>query len=146
MNQVSDTFEDIATSARIWKLTNSYMSNGRKVQPALGMTWAFCLNTRINLFRTALPMNFHEKETQRVMSIAFSNYLSQSNYCVFEIRTDGVFGTPVSEDSSQSKNVSTLKRTRLSFQEDEFIIETELALIEKEEEQQRFATKIRAAK
>ncbi|XP_078178889.1 homolog of X-ray repair cross complementing 3 (XRCC3) [Carex rostrata] len=72
-------------------------SSGRMVAPAMGLSWANCINTRIFLSRSdevvAVGVNGGEAimRTKRRMEVVFAPHVPRSS-CEFVIGKDGVFG------------------------------------------------------
>lgn len=72
-------------------------SSGRMVAPAMGLSWANCINTRIFLSRSdevaAAGVNGGEAimRTKRRMEVVFAPHVPRSS-CEFVIRKDGIFG------------------------------------------------------
>lgn len=72
-------------------------SSGRMVAPAMGLSWANCVNTRIFLSRSdevmAAGINGAEAivRTKRRMEVVFAPHVPHSS-SEFVIRKDGVFG------------------------------------------------------
>jgi DNA-repair protein XRCC3 len=109
INQVSDVFHD----GRSLPL-QSWSTSGRKVIPALGLSWSNCVNTRIVLARTGGTRDALNLETKmndvgnkdsisstgtpptilRELRVAFSPYLSTTSSCSFMIDDTGVHGIP----------------------------------------------------
>ncbi|CAL8467000.1 g6536 [Coccomyxa elongata] len=79
------------------------MSSGREVIPALGPSWACCVNLRIFLSRlTAADMQYVPQQQQqqgasgeaqqtRCMQVVFSSYLPQK-YCYYTVSQQGIQG------------------------------------------------------
>jgi DNA-repair protein XRCC3 len=73
------------------------LSSGRMVAPAMGLSWANCVNTRIFLSRSdeAVTVEINGLEaivrTKRRMEVVFAPHVPCSS-CEFVIRKDGVFG------------------------------------------------------
>jgi DNA-repair protein XRCC3 len=80
-NQVVDVVEGNTGNTMAW-------SSGRQVSPALGLSWANCVNTRLFLTR---EVGSDGGSTRRHMKVAFAPHLPE-RACEFVIRRDGVFG------------------------------------------------------
>ncbi|KAJ1700064.1 hypothetical protein LUZ63_008576 [Rhynchospora breviuscula] len=76
------------------------LSSGRTVAPAMGLSWANCVNTRIFLSRNdevaAVGVNGEDMTvcTRRRMEVVFAPHVPRSS-CEFVIRKDGVFGLEI---------------------------------------------------
>ncbi|KAJ4733132.1 Dna repair protein xrcc3-like protein [Rhynchospora pubera] len=76
------------------------LSSGRMVAPAMGLSWANCVNTRIFLSRNdemaAVGVNGEDMAacTRRSMEVVFAPHVPRSS-CEFVIRKDGVFGLDI---------------------------------------------------
>ncbi|OAY79807.1 DNA repair protein XRCC [Ananas comosus] len=73
-------------------------SSGRRVAPALGISWANCVNTRIFLSRSEEVVEGSGDDgvtmrtrTRRRLQVVFAPHLPESS-CEFVIRKEGVFG------------------------------------------------------
>ncbi|KAI3801636.1 hypothetical protein L1987_29745 [Smallanthus sonchifolius] len=103
-NQVVDLFDgnEEGSGVRVGNLEWLYTS-GRRVCPALGLSWANCVNSRVFLSRrevvegveNQLPdgdcSGFDKKEKRRELHVVFAPHLPYSS-CEFVIRKEGVFG------------------------------------------------------
>ena len=87
-NQVVDVVERDAENTVAW-------SSGRSVSPALGITWANCVNTRLFLTRE-VDGDGASGSARRRMKVAFALHLPERS-CEFVIRRDGVFGVQPAE-------------------------------------------------
>ncbi|XP_073141661.1 DNA repair protein XRCC3 homolog [Henckelia pumila] len=94
-NQVVDVMES-ADNVRIGNLSILY-SSGRKVCPALGLSWANCVNTRLFLWREYQRVGEEggsfddDAKTRRFAAVVFAPHLPESS-SEFVIRREGVFG------------------------------------------------------
>ncbi|PSS36213.1 DNA repair protein [Actinidia chinensis var. chinensis] len=103
-NQVVDFVGtgDGLNGARIGNLGCLY-SSGRRVCPALGISWANCVNSRLFLSRSEEIVgkenglvdvggdNFVQRRTKRQLHVVFAPHLPESS-CEFVIVREGVFG------------------------------------------------------
>ncbi|XP_068659734.1 DNA repair protein XRCC3 homolog [Aristolochia californica] len=96
-NQVTDLVGsgDGANSLRVGNYGALY-SSGRRVCPALGLSWASCVNSRVFLSRTDEVVNTGGEgeeivQTRRKMQVVFAPHLPESS-CEFVILREGVFG------------------------------------------------------
>lgn len=93
-NQVVDVM-DSADNVRIGNLSILH-SSGRKVCPALGLSWANCVNTRLFLWREYERVgeeggSFDDTKTRRFAAVVFAPHLPYSS-SEFVIRREGVWG------------------------------------------------------
>ncbi|CAL5186825.1 unnamed protein product [Lathyrus oleraceus] len=84
-NQVVDLMSEGENGVRIGNLSEMY-SSGRRVCPALGLSWANCVNSRMFLSRD----EYGESKRRRI-SVVFAPHLGQC-CSEFVIAGDGVFG------------------------------------------------------
>ncbi|KAL5100933.1 hypothetical protein RYX36_005260 [Vicia faba] len=84
-NQVVDFMTEGDNQMRIGNLTHLY-SSGRRVCPALGLSWANCVNSRMFLSRDQ-----YGETKRRTLTLVFSPHLGQC-CSEFVITGDGVFG------------------------------------------------------
>lgn len=101
-NQVVDFVGDGLNGMRIGNLDSLY-SSGRRVCPALGLSWANCINSRLFLSRNEEILgketgsvdvgddNFFHRQTKRQIHVVFAPHLPESS-CEFAIRREGVCG------------------------------------------------------
>ncbi|XP_072983342.1 DNA repair protein XRCC3 homolog [Typha latifolia] len=98
-NQVVDVMsnEEGTNGVRIGNY-RELLSSGRRVCPALGLSWANCVNTRLFLSRSDEVVGNGESDglcvstrTRRRMQVVFAPHLPASS-CEFEIKKDGVLG------------------------------------------------------
>ncbi|KAD3068098.1 hypothetical protein E3N88_35978 [Mikania micrantha] len=103
-NQVVDLIDvnEGASGVRIGNLEGLYTS-GRRVCPALGLSWANCINSRLFLSRQEVIdgeenelqndnySGFMNRRKRRELHVVFAPHLPYSS-CEFVIRKDGVFG------------------------------------------------------
>ncbi|KAK9055236.1 hypothetical protein SSX86_026318 [Deinandra increscens subsp. villosa] len=103
-NQVVDSIDngEGASGVRIGNLERLYTS-GRRVCPALGLSWANCINSRLFLSmheviegaENGLPdadySGFVNRRKRRELHVVFAPHLPYSS-CEFVIRKEGVFG------------------------------------------------------
>lgn len=103
-NQVVDVVDGDAAGAgggmRVGNYEGLY-SSGRRVCPALGLSWANCVNTRLFLLRREVAVEAMDgspaavvaapARTRRRMQVVFAPHLPEAA-CEFEIRREGVFG------------------------------------------------------
>ncbi|KAI3513961.1 hypothetical protein L1887_12228 [Cichorium endivia] len=103
-NQVVDSMEDNhgSSSVRVGNLESLYTS-GRRVLPALGLSWANCVNSRLflskheviegveNDFDDSDYNGFISGQKKREIHVVFAPHLPHSS-CEFVIRRNGVFG------------------------------------------------------
>lgn len=75
-------------------------SSGRRVCPALGLSWANCVNSRLFLSRNeefdgeengSVDVNFRCTRTRRRLHVVFAPHLPEAS-CEFVIAREGVFG------------------------------------------------------
>ncbi|KZV29574.1 hypothetical protein F511_00852 [Dorcoceras hygrometricum] len=93
-NQVVDVMES-TDNVRIGNLS-ILCSSGRKVCPALGLSWANCVNTRLFLWREYERVgeeggSFDDTKTRRFAAVVFAPHLPDSS-SEFVITREGVFG------------------------------------------------------
>ncbi|XP_075514563.1 DNA repair protein XRCC3 homolog [Primulina tabacum] len=93
-NQVADVMK-YADNVRIGN-SSILHSSGRKVCPALGLSWANCVNTRLFLWREYERVgeeggSFDDTKTRRFAAVVFAPHLPDSS-SEFVIRREGVFG------------------------------------------------------
>lgn len=84
-NQVVDLMSEGENGVRIGNFSEMY-SSGRRVCPALGLSWANCVNSRMFLSRDA-----YVESKRRRISVVFAPHLGQC-CSEFVITGDGVFG------------------------------------------------------
>lgn len=98
-NQVVDALESSEglNDPRIGNLGCLY-SSGRRVSPALGISWANCVNTRLFLSRSEKVVvagdengTLQRQTTRRQLHVLFAPHLPSSS-CEFVILREGVFG------------------------------------------------------
>ncbi|KAL7590282.1 DNA repair protein XRCC3 homolog [Lactuca sativa] len=103
-NQVVDSMDDNngSSGVRVGNLESMYTS-GRRVLPALGLSWANCVNSRLFLSRheviegveNGLPdsdySGYVSRRKRRELHVVFAPHLPHSS-CEFVILRDGVFG------------------------------------------------------
>ncbi|WOL19731.1 hypothetical protein Cni_G28533 [Canna indica] len=92
-NQVVDVVgsEEGANGLRLGNYACLY-SSGRRVSPALGLSWANCVNTRLFLSRSDEVSNSSGlSRTRRRMQVVFAPHLPEGS-SEFAIVRDGVFG------------------------------------------------------
>jgi DNA-repair protein XRCC3 len=81
VNQVTDTFDSSLTPFY------SVVSSGRRIQPALGLSWAHCIDVRIMFTRTSRE----ENKLRREMHVIYASHIPQRS-CEFEVCKTGVRG------------------------------------------------------
>ncbi|KAK9275719.1 hypothetical protein L1049_022987 [Liquidambar formosana] len=102
-NQVVDLVgSDGGNGLRVGNL-GSMCSSGRRVSPALGISWSNCVNSRLFLSRNEEIVgeetglvdksggDFIARQTRRQIQVVFAPHLPKSS-CEFMITRDGVFG------------------------------------------------------
>lgn len=98
-NQVVDVVDGDAAGTgggmRVGNYEGLY-SSGRRVCPALGLSWANCVNTRLFLSRREVTVEAMDgspaaASTRRRMQVVFAPHQPEAA-CEFEIRREGVFG------------------------------------------------------
>lgn len=105
-NQVTDVVEDLNSAACAHTGACKLMSGGRQVVPALGLSWANCVNTRIFLSK----LEEHEMArlivsgngsgpvpSIRSMQVVFSPFLPPSS-CLYVVQREGVLGVRREEE------------------------------------------------
>ncbi|KAG6490721.1 DNA repair protein XRCC3 homolog isoform X1 [Zingiber officinale] len=92
-NQVVDVVGSEDGPGRLRVGNYAYLcSSGRQVCPALGISWANCVNTRLFLSRKDMIVeNNASSRTTRRMQVVFAPHLPEAS-CEFVIVRDGVFG------------------------------------------------------
>ncbi|PIN01771.1 DNA repair protein RHP57 [Handroanthus impetiginosus] len=93
-NQVVDVMES-SDNLRIGN-SAALCSSGRRVCPALGLSWANCVNTRLFMWREEERVgsedeNFGNMQTRRFIRVVFAPHLPDT-FCEFVIRREGLFG------------------------------------------------------
>jgi DNA-repair protein XRCC3 len=99
-NQVMDVVDsgEGVNEVRIGNLSGMY-SSGRRVCPALGLSWANCVNSRLFLSKDEYESGlvgggesgFLSRETRRRLHVVFAPHLPDLS-CEFVIRREGVVG------------------------------------------------------
>ncbi|PIA59389.1 hypothetical protein AQUCO_00400340v1 [Aquilegia coerulea] len=98
-NQVVDSMgNDVVNGMRVGNLGCLYTS-GRRVCPALGLSWANCVNSRLFMSRsveivgkeTDLEEHIGGVRTRRKLQVVFAPHLPDSS-CEFVVLREGVFG------------------------------------------------------
>jgi len=99
-NQVMDVVDsgEGVNEVRIGNLSGMF-SSGRRVCPALGLSWANCVNSRLFLSKDEYESGlvgggesgFLSRETRRRLHVVFAPHLPDLS-CEFVIRREGVVG------------------------------------------------------
>lgn len=99
-NQVMDVVDsgEGANEIRIGNLNGMY-SSGRRISPALGLSWANCVNSRLFLSKDEYESGsvgggesgFQSRQTRRRLHVVFAPHLPGLS-CEFVIRREGVVG------------------------------------------------------
>ncbi|KAK1420892.1 hypothetical protein QVD17_22844 [Tagetes erecta] len=93
-NQVVDVIGDNegGSGVRVGNLEGLYTS-GRRVCPALGLSWSNCINSRLFLSRQEVieDGDFVNTRERRELHVVFAPHLPYSS-CEYVIRKEGVFG------------------------------------------------------
>ncbi|KAJ3693218.1 hypothetical protein LUZ60_008698 [Juncus effusus] len=90
-NQVVDMMDSERDETNNHQLGPAMWSSGRRVSPAMGLSWSNCINSRIFLSRNNKNNYNDNGTTDRKMEVVFAPHLPK-NSCEFVIRKDGVFG------------------------------------------------------
>jgi DNA-repair protein XRCC3 len=112
---------------RLFGPSGDLRSSGRPVQPALGLFWANCVNTRVFLSRTGGSAGGYDNDggfdsgrvVRRHASVVFSSYLPSTSPaggaaddgwgssavrpCEFEVREDGVWGVDAARGEEEKE-------------------------------------------
>lgn len=81
LNQVTDLFVDnLYNNYAVFQYQQSVNSSGRRVIPALGLSWANCVNTRLFMARDRKASSTDEfGNIKRTMHVIFCNYLPRQS-------------------------------------------------------------------